>query len=124
LLVPNCDTGDYLVRNIMGINTENGRIGVADHIAVGQKMFFCRRDREAATRDLSAMAEKLGKRSAPIHGGLYVSCARGPNLFESAGDEVARVKAALGNIPLVGFYANGEISGERIYGYTGTLTPF
>lgn len=125
LPVPNCDTGDYVVRNMMGINTENGRIGIADHIAAGQKLFFCRRDREGATRDLSAMAEKLGKRSGPIHGGLYVSCCgRGPNLFESAGDEVARVQAALGNIPLIGFYANGEISGERIYGYTGVLTLF
>jgi len=125
LPVPNCDTGDYVVRNIMGINTENGRIGVAENIAVGQKLFFCRRDRDAATRDLGAMVEKVGKRASTIHGGLYVSCcARGPNLFESACSEVAQVQAALGDIPLIGFYANGEISGDRIYGYTGVLALF
>jgi small ligand-binding sensory domain FIST len=125
LPVPNCDTGDYVVRNILGINTQNGRIGVAEEIAVGQKLFFCRRDRAAATKDLLAMAQKLRKRKETVQGGLYVSCcARGPNLFESAAEEVALVQSCLGDVPLVGFYANGEISGDRIYGYTGVLALF
>ena len=47
-----------------------------------------------------------------------------PNLFESATEEVALVQSALGDVPLVGFFANGEISGERIYGYTGVLALF
>jgi small ligand-binding sensory domain FIST len=113
------------VRNILGINTQNGRIGVAEEIAVGQKLFFCRRDRAAATKDLLAMAQKLRKRKETVQGGLYVSCcARGPNLFESAAEEVALVQSCLGDVPLVGFYANGEISGDRIYGYTGVLALF
>lgn len=125
LPVPNCDTGDYVVRNILGINTENGRIGVAEEIAVGQKMFFCRRDRAAATKDLVAMAQKLHKRAESPRGALYVSCcARGPNLFETAAEEVALVQSSLGDVPLVGFYANGEIAGDRIYGYTGVLALF
>jgi small ligand-binding sensory domain FIST len=125
LPVPHCDTGDYVVRNIIGINTENGRIGVGDHVEVGQKMFFCRRDRAAATKDLLAMAERLRKRNPAPRGALYVSCcARGPNMFESAADEVALVRSVLGEVPLVGFYANGEISGDRIYGYTGVLALF
>lgn len=125
LPAPNCDTGDYVVRNIAGINTENGRIGVADEVEVGQKIFFCRRDRAAATKDLLAMAQKLRRRTQTIHGALYVSCcARGPNLFESASEEVALVQTALGDVPLVGFFANGEISGDRIYGYTGVLALF
>jgi small ligand-binding sensory domain FIST len=125
LPVPHCDTGDYVVRNIIGINTENGRVGVGDHVEVGQKLFFCRRDRAAATKDLLAMAERLRKRTTSPRGGLYVSCcARGPNMFESAAEEVALVRSMLGEIPLVGFYANGEISGDRIYGYTGVLALF
>jgi small ligand-binding sensory domain FIST len=125
LPVPNCDTGDYVVRNIIGINTENGRVGVADHVEVGQKMFFCRRDRAAATKDLVGMVQKLRKRAEAPRGALYVSCcARGPNMFETASEEVALVRSALGEIPLVGFYANGEISGDRIYGYTGVLALF
>jgi small ligand-binding sensory domain FIST len=27
-------------------------------------------------------------------------------------------------VPLVGFFANGEIAGDRLYGYTGVLTLF
>jgi small ligand-binding sensory domain FIST len=30
----------------------------------------------------------------------------------------------LGDFPLVGFYANGEISRDRLYRYTGVLTLF
>lgn len=30
----------------------------------------------------------------------------------------------LGDIPIAGFYANGEIAGVQLYGYTGVLTVF
>jgi small ligand-binding sensory domain FIST len=125
LPVANCDTGDYVVRNIIGIDTSNGCIAIADNIEPGQKMFFCQRDRTAATKDLSVMAEKLRRRTDQVHGALYISCcARGPHLFESAEEEIALLQTALGNVPLVGFYANGEIAGDRIYGYTGVLALF
>jgi small ligand-binding sensory domain FIST len=125
LPIAQSDTGDYVVRNIAGINTEKGLIGVADHIEEGQKIFFCRRDRAAATQDLTAMVRRLRSRTEVVNGALYVSCcARGPNLFGSVNEEVELVQAGLGNVPLVGFYANGEIAGERVYGYTGVLAVF
>jgi len=125
LPAPNCDTGDYVVRNITGIDAESGRIAIADQIEPGQKLFFCRRDRAAATKDLLAMAQKLRRRTPNLRGALYVSCcARGPNLFDSANEEVELIQSALGEAPLVGFYANGEIAGDRIYGYTGVLALF
>ncbi|WP_026606912.1 FIST signal transduction protein [Methylocapsa acidiphila] len=121
----NSDTGDYVVRNILGIDAESGRIGIAEHVEPGQKLFFCRRDRTAAAKDLSAMAHRLRKRKPAARGALYVSCcARGPNLFDSADEEVDLIRSALGEVPLVGFYANGEIAGDRIYGYTGVLALF
>jgi len=125
LPVPHCDTGDYVVRNIAGIDTEKGYVAVADNIEVGQKMFFCQRNREAATKDLTAMVQKLHARAGAPRGALYVSCcARGPNMFESAAEEVELLQSILGNIPMTGFYANGEIAGDRIYGYTGVLALF
>ena len=30
----------------------------------------------------------------------------------------------LGEFPLIGFFANGEISRDRLYGHTGVLTLF
>lgn len=125
LPVPHSDTGDYVVRNIAGINTEKGFIAVADHVEEGQKIFFCRRDRNAAAKDLTAMVKKLRSRVQTVNGALYISCcARGPNLFSSAQEEVDLVQAGLGQVPLIGFYANGEIAGERVYGYTGVLALF
>jgi small ligand-binding sensory domain FIST len=45
-------------------------------------------------------------------------------MFESAAEEVGIVQSILGDIPMIGFYANGEIAGDRIYGYTGVLALF
>ena len=60
-----------------------------------------------------------------IRGGIYVSCvARGEALFGDAGLEMELIKANLGEFPLVGFYANGEIARDTLYGYTGVLTLF
>ncbi|MGO9545388.1 MAG: FIST C-terminal domain-containing protein [Rhodomicrobium sp.] len=125
LIVPNCDTGDYLVRNLAGIDTESGVIAIGDRVQPGQKLFFARRDREAAAHDLQAMARKALSRAAKVNGALYVSCCgRGPHLFSSAEEEIGLVQDALGDVPLAGFYANGEIAGDRIYGYTGVLAIF
>jgi small ligand-binding sensory domain FIST len=113
------------VRNITGIDTRKGHIAVADHVDPGQKMFFCQRNREAAAKDLTAMVRKVQARARNPRGALYVSCcARGPNMFESANEEVELIQSVLGDVPLVGFYANGEIAGDRIYGYTGVLALF
>ena len=58
-------------------------------------------------------------------GGVYVSCvARGPNLFGKDSEELKMIREVLGDFPLAGFYANGEISNNRLYGYTGVLTLF
>ncbi len=120
--VPNCDTSDYVVRNITGIDTRKGYIAVADNVEPGQKLFFCQRNREAAAKDPTAMVRKLHSRAKSPRAALYVSCcARGPNMFELANEEVELIQSVLGGIPMVGFYANGEIAGDRIYGYTGVL---
>jgi small ligand-binding sensory domain FIST len=61
----------------------------------------------------------------PPRGGVYVSClARGPALFGDDSQELKTIRDALGDFPLVGFFANGEISHNRLYGYTGVLTLF
>ena len=58
------------------------------------------------------MLERLKKRIArPIQGGLYFSClSRGHNLFGEAGIELEILRDAIGDVPLAGFFANGEIS--------------
>ncbi len=124
--LPGRDRDDYLVRNIVGTDPARGLIAVGELVEPGQKILFCRRDAEAARHDLDRMLADVVRRSeGRAKAGVYVSCvARGPNLFGPEGAELKQISKALGDIPLVGFYAGGEISGERLYGYTGVLSLF
>ncbi len=124
--VPGSDTRDYLVRNLMGADTDRGWIAVGGRVDRGDRIMFVRRDPAAARRDLDEMVDGLKARlpSGP-RGGLYFSCvARGPNMFGRSGTEMERIAGKLGDVPMVGFYGNGEISGGRLYGYTGVLVLF
>jgi small ligand-binding sensory domain FIST len=126
LPVGGSDTGDYLVRNLMGIDPNKGWIAIGDQIESGDGIMFTKRDRSTANADLVQMLERLKKRiTRPIQGGLYFSClSRGHNLFGDAGTEMAILRDHLGDIPLAGFFANGEISHKRLYGHTGVLALF
>ena len=125
--VEGSDTADYTVRNLVGIDPTNKVIAIAEAVPEGGKVLFCRRDRESAVEDMRRMTADLKRRvgNRPIRGGLYVSCAaRGPNQFEEPESETRLIRDALGEFPMVGFFANGELNRDRIYGYTGVLTLF
>jgi small ligand-binding sensory domain FIST len=123
--VANSDTGDYVVANLVGVDDEKGWIAVAEDIGDHDSILFCRRDRIAAEADLTFMARRVRARAGEVRGAIYVTClARGPHTFASAKAEVALLQEALEDAPLVGFFANGEISQERLYRYTGVLTVF
>jgi small ligand-binding sensory domain FIST len=126
LPVPGSDTGDYLVRNLMAIDPGRGWLVLGAEIAAGDPIVFCRRDPESARRDMVRMVSQLaGRLSGPPKAGIYVSCvARGAALFGEAGAETALIREGLGEFPLIGFFANGEISRDRLYGHTGVLTLF
>ncbi len=126
LPVAGSDTGDYLVRNLMGIDPGRGWLVVGAEIAVGDQILFCRRDPESARGDMARMLRQLAGRLAGLpKAGVYVSCvARGANLFGEPGVETRMIRETLGDFPLVGFFANGEISRDRLYGHTGVLTLF
>jgi small ligand-binding sensory domain FIST len=60
-----------------------------------------------------------------ILGALYISCSgRGGGHFGGPSAELRIVQHALGDVPLVGFFAAGEIARHHLYGYTGVLTVF
>lgn len=120
------DTGDYLVRNLTAIDLERGWIAVGELVAAGERLMFCRRDHEAAQKDLKRMVADVKSRAAsPPRAAVYYSCvARGPNLFGPNSEELKLIAEELGDLPLIGFYANGEISNNRLYGYTGVLALF
>ena len=120
------DTGDYLVRNLTGIDPAKGWISVAEEVEPGRRILFCRRDHDAALTDLRRMVREVKQRAGPApKAGLYFSCiARGPNLFGPDSEELRLIRDELGEIPLAGFFGNGEIFHNRLYGYTGVLALF
>ncbi len=120
------DTGDYLVRNLLGLDPSSGLIAIGDRLEEGMSLQFARRDADTARADLHHMLQGIKSRlQAPPKGALYFSClGRGRHLFGEHSAELQLVREELGDLPLAGFYANGEISHHRLYGYTGVLVVF
>jgi small ligand-binding sensory domain FIST len=121
------DTGDYLVRDIIGVDTENKHLIIADNMTVDCKIIFCKRDGQTAIEDMQRMLKDVKKRLGKQQpkGALYISClGRGKNLFGENSQELKMINEVLGDLPIAGFYANGEVAGNLLYGYTGVLTLF
>lgn len=126
LPITGSDTGDYLVRNLVGIDVERKLLAIGDTVENGRQLLFCRRDGASAVKDMQRMlAEIKSGITGVARGAVYYSClGRGESLFGADSEELKMISRALGDIPLVGFFANGEISHNRLYGYTGVLTVF
>jgi len=141
---------DVRVRHIIGLDPNRRAVAIADQAEPGMRMTFVRRDAQAARADLRricaeireelepeeqslevASAMAAGEAEASPHparrmaGAVYVSCSgRGGPHFGASGAELQIVRHALGDVPLVGFFAGGEIARHHLYGYTGVLTVF
>lgn len=134
---------DTLVRHLVGLDPGRQGVAVGESVHAGMRLAFCQRDAEAARRDLvrvcSEIREELSALSetattgdgespaAPreILGAIYVSCSgRGGPFFGGPSAELKIVQHALGDVPLVGYFAGGEIARHHLYGYTGVLTVF
>jgi small ligand-binding sensory domain FIST len=108
------------------------------------RLAFCQRDVAAARRDLVRICSEIREELAPeparsaagpadatggggraMLGAVYVSCSgRGGPHFGGPSAELQILRHALGDVPLAGFFAGGEIARHHLYGYTGVLTVF
>ena len=143
------------LRHLIGVDPTGRGVAIAGAPEPGMLLRFCRRDVQAARRDLirlcAEVREELEQRRearmaatlprgmfslgnaamppaslpASARGAVYISCTgRGGPYFGGASAELTLLRQQLGDIPLVGFFAAGEIAGDRLYGYTGVLTVF
>ncbi len=142
---------EVTVRHIIGLDPARKGVAIADLPEVGMRLAFCQRNVQAARADLmrvcaeireeldvpeAALASqsvtslagagaKSGVRPRGIAGAIYVSCTgRGGPHFGQPSAELQIVRRALGDVPLAGFFAGGEIAHHHLYGYTGVLTVF
>ena len=124
---PGSDRADYVVRPLLAIDARRGIIGLGAELRRGDPLLFVKRDGSAAQADLRRMLDDLRRRfdGRRIRGALYHTCvARGANMFGPDSAELKMIEAALGPVPLAGFFTNGEIYHDRLYGFTGVLTLF
>jgi small ligand-binding sensory domain FIST len=122
------DRGDFLIRNFVGAVPDEGAVIVGDKVRVGQTVQLQLRDGTTATSDLDQVLERAAK-EGPARAVLLFSCAgRGKRLFDVPDHDVAAVRRRFGEIPLAGFYCNGEIGavGPRnfVHGFTASLAVF
>jgi small ligand-binding sensory domain FIST len=141
---------DVRVRHIIGLDTARKGIAIAEHVEAGERLAFCQMSLQAAKADLRRICAEIREELEPetlsletatalaaseaeaaphparrIAGAVYVSCSgRGGPHFGGDSAELQWVRHALGDVPLVGFFASGEIAHHHLYGYTGVLTVF
>jgi small ligand-binding sensory domain FIST len=138
-----------MVRHIIGLDPVRHGVAVAHHVQEGMHAAFCKRDAASAKADLLRIATEIRDSLEPeeqtaeeaamladtplsqphpgrrIAGAIYVSCTgRGGPHFGAPHAELQIIRRALGDVPLVGFFAAGEIAYRQVYGYTGVLTVF
>ncbi len=141
---------DVIVRHIIGLDPARRGVAIAMAAQEGARLTLCRRNVQAARADLTRICAEIREELEPetmtselagalvaagagaephparrIAGAIYVSCAgRGGPHFGGPSAELQIVRHALGDVPLVGFFAGGEIARNHLYGYTGVLTVF
>jgi small ligand-binding sensory domain FIST len=121
---------DTVVRHLVGVIPQYRALAIAEQIEPGMRLAFCTRNADAAKLDLVRIATEIRaelESGAARHmaGAVYVSCSgRGGPHFGARHAELQVVRHALGEVPLVGFFAGGEIARHHLYGYTGVLTVF
>jgi small ligand-binding sensory domain FIST len=120
--------GEYLVRNIIGLDSEKKIIGVADEVTEGQAMIFTLRDGQRARDDLEQMLKRQAQRLAgkkPAFGVYFNCCARGASLYGIPGIDSAYIRQLLGDFPLIGMFGGYELAplggANHLFAYTGVL---
>jgi small ligand-binding sensory domain FIST len=116
--------GDFLIRNLMGVDQSSGAIAIAALAQVGQTIQFQIRDARAADEELRAMLRAVS--DAPAGAALLFACnGRGVGLFGAPDHDARTVRELLGPLPLAGLFCNGEIGpvGKRtfVHGFTASL---
>lgn len=123
--------GDFLIRNLVGVDQAAGAIAIGDRPRVGQTLQFQVRDAAAAADELEAMLDAAAADLGTIQpaGALLCSCnGRGVGLFGAPDHDAGALRARFGDLPVAGFFCNGEIGpvgGKNfLHGFTASIAFF
>jgi len=126
----NLQPGDFLIRNLLGVDPRLGALAIGDRIRVGQRIQFHLRDARTSADDLETLliryrSEHKLDDTAPV-GALMFSClGRGEGLYEKPNFDAHLFQEFLGDLPLSGFFCGGEIGPVGgttfLHGYTSVF---
>ncbi len=125
--------GDFLIRNIVGVDAQRGALAVGEMLKEGQTVQFHLRDAETSSQDLSAMLEQYaaGLSDGGQYGAgamLFQCLGRGSYLYGRPDHDTDMFRDVVGAVPLTGFFCNGEIGqvggSTFLHGYTSSFGIF
>ena len=123
--------GDFLIRNLLGVERESGAVGIGAALREGMLVQFHLRDKTMSAEDLSLLLTRYKSqgKSEGARGALLFSClGRGEYLYGKPNHDSDMFRNKLGDIPLGGFFCNGEIGpvGQStfLHGYTSSFGIF
>jgi small ligand-binding sensory domain FIST len=122
--------GDFLIRNVIGLDSTSGALAITERVRVGQTVQFQVRDAGSADEDLHALLQlDLSAHERRPAGALLFTCnGRGTRLFPQPDHDATVIRAEAGAVPLAGFFAQGElgpIGGQNfIHGFTASVVLF
>src|SRR5262245_8312884 len=121
--------GDFLIRNLLGLDPRTGALALTDRVRRGQTVQFQVRDAETAGEDLKELLQAAKATGLKPGGGLLFSCnGRGTRMFPGPDHDAKAIQGELGPLALAGFFAAGElgpIGGKNfIHGFTASAVLF
>jgi small ligand-binding sensory domain FIST len=123
--------GDFLIRNLLGIDADSGALAVGALLDENAVVQFHLRDARTSAHDLDEMLASYQRAEVtpPPRGALLFSClGRGQFLYGAADHDTDAFRGHLGDLPLGGFFCNGEIGPVHgttfLHGYTSAFGVF
>lgn len=123
--------GDFLIRNLIGMDSKTGSLAVGALLREGQLVQFHLRDAETSTEDLKwyLTEYQIEGKARSAKGALLFSCmGRGEHLYGEPNHDSELFHTRFGPLPLGGFFCNGEIGAVGgttfLHGYTSCFGIF
>ena len=123
--------GDFLLRQLMGMDRKKGVLSVGTRMKVGNVVQFHLRDAESSRAELEELLIQHGRKHSvdQVEGAVLFSCVgRGESFFGMPDHDVSVATRYLGGAPIGGFFGAGEIGpvdGRTwLHGYTCAIGIF
>lgn len=120
--------GDFLIRNLVGINEQHAALAISEEVKTGQLVQFHLRNPAAAAEEIQAIVGQLAEktREQPPAFGLYFNClGRGKGLYGVTNHDINIIQEQFPGLPVIGFFGNSEfapIGGQNFaHAYTGVF---